>query len=375
MVKRAFILTLCLVASLAGAQTPVFPAPGKWEPIDPSKAGFDLAKLGVAIAYAEAHESTIPRDFADQVKTFGALLGQMPPFRRGTNGLVIRHGRVVASFGATTRVEPTYSAAKSFLSTIAGVAYDRGLIPDLDEPVGTKVKDGGYNSAHNAKVTWRHHLTQSSEWEGVMWGKGHDFLGVNEFGQGRRSPRDLKEPGTFYEYNDVRINRLALSLLRIFDQPLPVVLKDAVMDPIGATDTWRYHGYENSWVPVASTRAQSVSGGTRWGGGLWISAEDQARFGLLLLNDGKWNGKQLVSKKWIAQAVEPSKTKGDYGFLWWLNTGRKAWPALSERAFAAVGYGSNTIWIDPERDLVVVWRWHQGNGAEFLRLVVDAIRE
>lgn len=378
--KRASLLLLLLLllaqtATLAHAQAPAFPAPGKWESVDPAKAGFDPAKLGAAIAFAESHESTIPRDFADQIKTFGSLLGPMPPFRRGTNGLVIRHGRVVASFGATTRVEPTYSAAKSFLSTLAGVAFDKGLIPDLDEPVGVKVKDGGYNSEHNAKVTWRHHLEQSSEWQGTMWGKSHDFVGEVEFGQGRRAARAIKEPGSTYEYNDVRINRLALSLLRIFDKPLPTVLKESVMDPIGATDTWRYHGYDNSWTAVGGTRAQSVSGGTRWGGGLWISAEDQARFGLLFLNRGNWNGKQIVSQKWIEEAVKPSKTKGDYGLLWWLNPGRRAWPALSEKAFAAVGYGSNTIWIDPERDLVVVWRWHQGNGAEFLKLVVDAIKD
>ena len=147
------------------------------------------------------------------------------------------------------------------------------------------------------------------------------------------------------------------------------------MDPIGASDTWTYHGYENSWLEIEGRRMQSVTGGTRWGGGLWIDARDHARFGLLALRKGMWGEKRIVSEAWLRMATTPSATKDDYGFLWWLNPGRRAWPALSDKAFAAVGYGSNTVWVDPDRDLVVVWRWHRGNGAEFLRMVVDAMEE
>jgi CubicO group peptidase (beta-lactamase class C family) len=138
---------------------------------------------------------------------------------------------------------------------------------------------------------------------------------------------------------------------------------------------WRYIGYDNSYVDLDGKQVQSVTGGTRWGGGLWISALDQARFGLLFLRQGVWNGKRVVSEDWIKRAVAPSPMKSDYGYLWWLNTGRKAWPALSEKAFAAVGFGSNTIWVDPEKDLVIVWRWHPGGAAmnEFLSRVVGSI--
>ncbi len=328
--------------------------------------------LAEAVDYAKTHESSHPRDFSNQVATFGRVLGPLPKLRGGTNGLILKGGRIVAEWGDTSAAEPTYSAAKSFLSTLAGIAVDRKLISSVDEPVGKLVKDGGYDSIQNTQVTWAHHLWQSSEWEGTLWDKPHTFEGETEFGSGRRPPRALKAPGEFYEYNDVRINRLALSLLRVFGRGLAEVLKTEVMDPIGASDTWRYSGYDNSWVEIDGKKVQSVTGGTRWGGGLWISARDQARFGLLFLRNGKWGDRAIVSSDWVTVATKPSPRKDDYGMLWWLNTGKRQWPALSEGAFAAVGFGSNTIWIDPARDLVVVWRWHAGNGSELLRRVIAA---
>ena len=90
---------------------------------------------------------------------------------------MIRHGYIVAEFGDTQRPDPTYSVAKSMLATIAGIALNRGLIANLDEPVGNLVKDGGYETPQNRAITWRHHLQQESEWEGELWGKNANFIG------------------------------------------------------------------------------------------------------------------------------------------------------------------------------------------------------
>lgn len=355
------------------SQEPYFPPKGLWTRKAPADLGLNAEGISKAIAFAKEHESSHPKDFSNQEAVFGKALGPLPKERSATKGVVVYKGYIVAEWGDVDAVEPTYSAAKSFLSTIAGVALERKLLASVDEPVGQRIKDGGYASEHNAKVTWKMHLTQASEWQGELWGKNANFLGQEEFGQGQMRPRDPKEPGAYYEYNDVRINRLALSLLRLFHKPLPDVLREAILDPIGASDRWQYHGYRNSYVTVGGRSIQSVTGGTRWGGGLWISALDQARFGLLFGRQGAWNGKQIVSKDWVRQATSPSATKSDYGYLWWLNPGRRAWPALSEKAFAAVGFGSNTIWIDPEKDLVVVWRWHDNRANDFLKMIVDAL--
>lgn len=353
-----------------------YPAPGdRWQHRRPEDAGLDPALLEQAVAYAKTQGSTIPADFSTQVETFGRVLGPLPKSRGETNGIIIRHGYIVAEWGDTNFISPTYSAAKSFLSTLVGLAVDRGMIKSVHDPMKQYATDGGYDSPHNAKITWENHLQQTSEWEGTMWGKNSNFLGIEEFGRGQRRPREIKEPGTYWEYNDVRINRMSLTLLEVWQQPLPQVLKDEIMDRIGASNSWQYHGYFNSQVTINGKQMDSVSGGTRWGGGLWISARDEARFGYLILRKGKWKDRQIVSESWIKKATTPAAIGPDYGYLWWLNTAKKQYPNAPATSFAALGAGSNTIWIDPEHDLVVVWRWHQDRSAdEFFKRILTAIK-
>jgi CubicO group peptidase (beta-lactamase class C family) len=162
--------------------------------------------------------------------------------------------------------------------------------------------------------------------------------------------------------------------MRLWKQPLPEVLKTEIMDPIGASNTWVYHGYDNSGVEIYGKIMKSVSGGTRWGGGLWMSTRDHARFGYLMLRRGKWNSRQIISESWIQQATaRGGPGDADYGYLWWLNTQGDTWPDAPKTSFAALGAGSNTIWIDPEHDLVVVWRWHRGSGDEFFKRILAAV--
>ncbi len=365
---------LLLPVALHAQAKPYFPSAGTWAKKTPKQLGLDAAALEAAIQFAQSHETERALDFSDQEGTFGSLLGSIPTERAHTNGVVIYKGYVVAEFGETTAVDPTYSAAKSMLSTIAAIAVRDGKLTNLADPVARLIKDGGYNSPQNAQVTWQMHLQQESEWEGEMWGKKHDFVGRAAFGAGERQPRALQAPGTFYEYNDVRINRFALSLLHLFKKPLPNVFRDEVMNVIGASRSWKWVPYHNSYVEVDGKRMASVSGGTRWGGGMWINAWDLARFGYLWLRSGNWNGKQILPPAYVKAALTPSRNGPDYGYLWWLNTKGKNYPGLPTTAFGARGAGSNTVTILPEQDLVIVWRWHAGNEAEFVKRVVAAIR-
>jgi|SRR5579872_3504044 len=340
-------------------RTGYFPSAGTWQRKAPAELGMDSAKLTEAIEWAEAHGSKWEFE-KDQVRTFGKVLGALPAHRAATNGVILRHGYIVAEFGDTKTNDPVYSVAKSFLSTTASIAFAKGLIRSVNDPVAEYVHDGGYDSPHNAKITWKNHLQQESEWEGELWGKNADFVGVEEFGNGQRKPREIHDPGTYYEYNDVRINRLALSLARVFGTGLPSILKTNIMDKIGASSEWKWQGYgSKSTVEINGKPVESVSGGTRWGGGLWINSQDLARFGLLILNKGNWEGKQLVSAEWIKEATTPSEHGPDYGYLWWLNTKQKQWPSGPPSSFAAVGNGGNIVWIDPEHDIVLVWHWHE----------------
>ena len=372
--RRIFLLAASLAVALPAAAQTYYPPAGEWQRRAPAELGMDPAKLADAIRFAQARETRRAVDFSDQEKTFGALLGSMPTRRAHTNGLVIYKGYVVAEFGDTRFVDPTYSAAKSMLATVAGVALRDQKISAVDQPVGRSVKDGGYASAHNARVTWKQHLQQESEWEGAMWGKASDFIGKEAFGDGERKPRALKAPGEHYEYNDVRINRFALSLLRVFGRPVPDVFRDEVMDPIGASNSWKWVPYHNSYIELDGKSVPSVSGGTRWGGGMWNNSWDLARFGYLWLRNGRWGTRQILPESYVKAALTPSQHGPDYGYLFWLNTQGKNYPGLPANVYGARGAGSNTVTMSPDHDLVVVWRWHAGNEAEFVKRVIAAIK-
>ena len=147
------------------------------------------------------------------------------------------------------------------------------------------------------------------------------------------------------------------------------------MDPIGASTTWRWFGYENSFVNVDGIMMQSVSGGGHSGGGIFINAVDQARFGLLFLRNGKWKNQQLISEKWVKAAHQPSVPNKTYGYMWWINSDQR-WKDVSPEIYFAAGFGGNYIVIDNENDLVVVTRWmDDGKMGEFMKLVAQSVNQ
>jgi CubicO group peptidase (beta-lactamase class C family) len=344
------------------------PHPAALTKVSPVEAGLDPAALAAAANHAGERETPWRRDLAAMVASdfaerppWNKTLGPVRP-RGGPNGLVMRGGQIVTEWGDTARVDMTFSVAKSYLSILAGLAWDRGLISDPHDEVCRTVDDGGFDPPRNDRITWHHLLQQTSEWEGVLWDKP-DLIDRNRAVGGRPSlapkgtHRDLRPPGEFWEYNDVRVNRLSLALLRLWRRPLPEVFGELVMDPIGASPDWEWHGYRNSYVEIDGRRMQSVSGGGHWGGGVFINARDQARIGLMLLRRGVWGSRRILSEAWIARMIEPCPLYPNYGSLWWLNTGRALYPSASAGSYYARGAGGNLTWIDPENDLVAVLRW------------------
>lgn len=349
---------------------------GRIERADPEAADVEPDRLADAVVYAKTHDTPahqVRYDFSDDAWAeaegeHGGRIGPMPDRRGGPAGVVLHEGRVVAEWGDTTRVDHAFSVAKSFLSICAGVAYDRGLIADVSDLAADYVADlddsavgGTFEGDHNGAIRWEHLLQQTSEWEGTLFGKPDSVDRNRAVGKETEAEkgahRDLREPGTFWEYNDVRINRLALALLRVHGKPLPRVLAHEVMEPAGATRTWEWHGYHNSDVLVDGTRMRSVSGGGHWGGGFWGSARDLARAGQLLANRGQWGEKQLLSEEWVQMATAPCGVQPTYGYLFWLNTDRALWPSAPASCFAMLGHGRNVVWVNPEDDLVAVLRW------------------
>jgi len=246
---------------------------------------------------------------------------------------------------------------------------------DQAERFGKSVFINLFDTEHNRQITWEHLLRQTSDWEGTLWGKP-DWADRPDKDANLWLNRKRNAPGTVYEYNDVRVNVLALAALNVWRKPLPQVLKENVMDEIGASNTWRWFGYENSWITLDGMLVQSVSGGGHWGGGMFISARDMARFGLLSLNRGRWGKKRILSEEFFKQATTPTPAQPTYGFMnYFLNTDKKFLPNAPASAFAHVGNGTNIIYVDPENNLVVVARWiENGKIDEFIRKLNASLR-
>lgn len=362
----------------ASAQTLYFPDK-VWQVQSPAAVRMNKALLDSAVQLAQRFENKYDRDLRIALyKSYAnepdyQILGPTKE-RGGPAGLIIKDGYIVAQWGDVHRVDMTFSVTKSFLSTMAGLALQERLIRNVTDKVNRYVWDNSFTGAHNSKITWEHLLNQSSDWSGTLFGVP-DWADrpPKEGGIDDWKNRKLNEPGTFYKYNDVRVNLLAYSLLQVWRQPLPVVLKEKIMDPIGASTTWRWYGYDNSFVNVDGYMVQSVSGGGHFGGGLFINTLDMARFGLLFLRNGQWKKRRLLSEEWIRAARQPSPTNKNYGYLWWMNTDRQ-WKEIAPTVFYAAGAGGNYIVVDQEQELLVVVRWiDDSKMGAFMSLVQQAL--
>ena len=329
------------------------------------------------VAFAAAHETAWPRDPAAVIgpgqQPYGVHHGDPAPYnvtrgalhpRGGVSGCAWQRGHEVAAWGEPDRADQTFSVAKTGLALLAGVALGRGLLADVDATVSSHLPGIGFDSGHNRAITWRQLLEQTSEWEGSCFNLpdqvdrwrvvAHD---PRPAGGPKGGARPLQAPGSYWEYNDVRINQLSLALLHLFQQPLPEVFAQTVMKPLGASDSWRWEGYDDAWLELQGRRVQSVPGGSHWGAGLSINARDLARLGQLVLQQGRWNTQQLVPAAFVQRMQQPTELAPFYGWLMWLNPDGTQFPGASTRSSFMVGAGGHYVWVEPELDAVVVVRW------------------
>jgi CubicO group peptidase (beta-lactamase class C family) len=375
-------LSLFIILSFIGssfAQSVYYPQQN-WDTKKPAELKISDSKLTKAVDFAKQHEYSKSRDLRIAIyqsfkkEPFIDIIGPTK-HRGGPAGLIIKNGYIVAQWGNINRVDMTFSVTKSYLSTIYGLALDKGLIGSVNDKVKDYVWDGTFDGEHNSAIEWKHLLTQSSDWSGSLFGQ-YDWADrpPAEGTLDDWKNRDLKVPGTFFEYNDVRVNVTAYALLQVWRKPLPQILKEKIMDPIGASTTWRWNGYKNSWINLDGLSMQSVSGGGHSGGGVFINTIDQARFGYLFLRNGNWAGHQLISKNWVQAIQQSSPANKSYGYMWWLNRGKRQMEGVPDTVFYAAGFGGNYIVVDQKNDLLIVTRWLEPSqlGA-FLRLVYQSI--
>jgi CubicO group peptidase (beta-lactamase class C family) len=399
--KRILLSAILFVSLISQAQVKTYyPSANQWDVKSPATFQIDTNKLNQAIQFAKDNESKNSKNlWLTQAIQFGKEpfsdpIGPMAS-RGPAAGLIIYKGYIIASWGDPNAVEMVNSVTKSFVSTVVGLAVEKGLIHSIDDKVVAylppiQVAKNGiaeiqnpieqtsfiypFETAHNRKISWDHLLRQTSDWEGVLWGKP-DWADRPTDKPEEWTTRKRFEPGTVYKYNDTRVNALALAATAVWRKPLPEVLREQVMNPIGASNTWAWTGYNNAWIVLDGKMIQSVSGGGHFGGGMFINAYDMARFGLLTLRKGNWNGKQIIPESWIQKSTTPTSANTGYGFMnYFLNTNQKMYPSAPASAYAHIGNGTNAIYVDTEHDIVAVVKWMDDKSMDgFLKLMLSAL--
>jgi CubicO group peptidase (beta-lactamase class C family) len=274
-------------------------------------------------------------------------------FLRDTDTLafvVVHRDRLVAEryFDDATResLETSFSAAKSFVSTLVGIAIDEGLIGSVDDPVTKYLPELAARDPRFRQITLRHLLTMSS---GIRYEEGgFPSLGDDTYTYYGTDLRDLalerteieQPPGLAWQYNNYHPLLLGLVLERTTETSVSDFMARKLWQPLGAEAdaTWNLDSKSSGLEKLES--------------GLNATAADYARFGLLFLHRGEWNGRRIVSEDWVRAATRADTTAGPasyfgYGYFWWLDAERPG-------RFYAMGKYGQYVYVAPDADAVVV---------------------
>jgi len=278
--------------------------------------------------------------------------------------MVIYRGKVLVAWGDVSRRYMAHSIRKSFMSAMYGIYVDRGEI-DLAKTLGDLgIDDIQGLTPHEKKATVLNLITARS---GVYHPAAYEPGSMNE----NRPERGSSKPGETFFYNNWDFN----TLVTILEQEVGINFFDdftrKIADPLGFEDLRPEDMYFRREPQKSKHPAYLFK----------ISAKDLARFGQLYLDKGRWNGKQIISNRWIDRTTKPfSKDLGDfagregYGYLWWTDS-----ETFGEPVFFASGLGGHRLYVLPSSDIVIVHQvnsylgLYQNNGIETLvRMVMDA---
>lgn len=325
-----------------------FRAMDDYFPVRAFRRAGDIAELpqGEALelpaAYVYAGESRDTEAFLSGTDTTGLI--------------VLKGGKVLYENYWNGNTQDTrwisWSVGKSFISALVGIAVEEGRIESIDEPL-VKYAPELAGTAYDG-VTIRNALQMSS---GVAWNEDYSdsesdiarFGRALAFGSSMidfaKTLKRKHEPGTVNYYNSMDAQVLGLVLQNAVGMSPTEYLEEKIWSKMGAEQD----GY---WV-LDDSGAELAAGGVN------VTLRDYARFGLLYLNKGNWNGEQIVPAEWVKASHTPdapqlmpgrqeiSDTIWGYGYLWWL-------PREAHGPYAAVGIYNQFIYVDPEHDLVIV---------------------
>jgi CubicO group peptidase (beta-lactamase class C family) len=241
----------------------------------------------------------------------------------------------------------SFSMAKSFASSLVGIAIDEGHIKSVDEPITNYIpqllkKDNRFKS-----ITIRNLLTMSS---GIKYEEGATLPWSDEADDTKTYySTDLRElalnsqiegkPAQYFEYNNYNPLLVGMIIERATGMHVARYLQQKLWKPMGmeADGSWSLDSKNDGFEKMES--------------GVNARARDFARFGMLFAKEGNWRGKQLISRRWVEESTRPDTTMDpsqDYQYFWWVNTPN------GKNHFSAQGNYGQYIYVAPEKDLVIV---------------------
>ena len=281
-----------------------------------------------------------------------ARSGSVDGFLRDTGTLaflVVHEDRLVYEryFGGSDRqtLQTSFSVAKSVLSTLIGVAIDEGVIDSLDGPVTTYLPELAERDARFERITLRHLVTMSSGLRYVEqslplpWGDDiSTYYGTDLRDLALNGTNIERAPGEAWLYNNYNPLLLGLVLERATGMSVSEYMSSRLWRPLGAE-------FDATW-----SLDSEGSGFKKMESGLNAAPADYARFGLLFLHGGEWNGARIVSEGWV-RAATARDTSADpaehYQYFWWIDTERPG-------RFYAVGNLGQYVYVAPDADAVIV---------------------
>jgi CubicO group peptidase (beta-lactamase class C family) len=276
----------------------------------------------------------------------------MDEFLRGTDTLafvVVHDDRLVYEryFEGSQRqtLQTSFSVAKSFQSTLVGIAIDEGAIGSIDDPVTDYVPELAERDPRFTHITLRNLLTMSSglryDEQSVPippWGDDIDtYYGTDLRSLALNETEIVGLPGTTWLYNNYNPLLIGLVLERATGMSVSEYMSTRLWQPLGAE-------FDATW-----SLDSEASGFEKMESGLNVAPVDYARFGSMLLHGGAWNGHRIVSQEWVrsATAIGASDRTAPYGYFWWVDAARPG-------RFYALGNLGQYIYVAPDTDTVIV---------------------
>ena len=286
---------------------------------------------------AEAKSAGWSRDKLAEARTYTGTL-------KTEAVMIVTRGKVLDSWGAVDRKFNVHSIRKSFLSAMCGIQVEQGKLK-LQSTMGELGIDD--NAPSLTDVEKRATVLQLLQARSGIY---HPALYETARMKARRPERHSHDPGTFWYYNNWDFNALGTIYEQSTHAGIYEDLKRLIADPISMED---YETADGAYVTGADSIHRAYP--------FRMTARDMARFGLLFLHGGEWNGKQVVPAAWVKQSVtsySDAGTSGGYGYLWWIATNGVHLPGvtLPNGTYSARGAGGHYIVVIPALDLVIVHR-------------------